>query len=187
MCLQYNSRAEEPNGRMPEAILVLIQWLCVILEPVVRCAIREIPECNTNSTALQTTVQFSKLLQNEKGKKGLQSNQSTAPVNLGRCKENLWLCLRSSEGKGPMPVHRIAFEIFLSGYWDGTKNSLSYVLPSSTFIHGDAGAIRGGEGRGKHCAKLLCPGKSKTNDQLAEGGGGACNQRKILGKKISWT
>lgn len=86
-----------------------------------------------------------------------------------------------------MPVHRIAFEIFLSGYWDVTKNSLSYVLPSSTFIHGDAGAIRGGEGRGKHCAKLLCPGKSKTNDQLAEGGGGACNQRKILGKKISWT
>lgn len=72
MCLQYNSRAEEPNGRMPEAILVLIQWLCVILEPVVCCAIREIPECNTNSTALQTTVQFSKLIQNEKGgKKGL--------------------------------------------------------------------------------------------------------------------
>lgn len=59
---------------------------------------------------------------------------------------------------------------------------LASSLRSPTFIYSDAATVCGGEGRGKHSAQLLCPGKSKTNDQLAEGGGGARNQHKILGK-----
>ncbi|PWA22100.1 hypothetical protein CCH79_00010330 [Gambusia affinis] len=56
---------------------------------------------------------------------------------------------------------------------------------SPTFIHSDAAAVCGGEGRGKHSAQLLCPGKPKTNDQLAQRRGGACNQLKILGCRLS--
>ena len=62
------------------------------------------------------------------------------------------------------------------------NDSCSRFLRSPTFIYSDAATVCGGEGRGKHSAKLLCPGKSKTNDQLAEGGGGARHQRKIHGE-----
>lgn len=54
---------------------------------------------------------------------------------------------------------------------------------SPAVIYSHAAAVCGGEGRGKHSAQLLCPGKSKTNDQLAEGGGGARDQRKVLGRQ----
>lgn len=54
---------------------------------------------------------------------------------------------------------------------------------SPTVIHSHAAAVCGGQGGGKHSAQLLCPGKPKTNDQLAAGGGGARDQRKVLGRQ----
>lgn len=58
----------------------------------------------------------------------------------------------------------------------------SHPLHSPAFIHSDAAAVCGGEGGGKHSAQLLCPGKPQTDDQLAERGGGARNQRKVHGE-----
>ena len=63
---------------------------------------------------------------------------------------------------------------------------LFFLSQSPSYFYDHAPTVCGGQGGGQHTADLLRPGKPQTNDQLAEGGGGACNQWKIHGKP-KWT